>query len=101
MNSVFFDPRVDDDVRREWLFAGQLVVLAPTPASLAWVELARELIAEAFGGRDPETAQFEMAVEDYAALLTVLKPKFIHHPRAKQCLQGILRDTGCDLSKTY
>ena len=101
MNSVFFDPRVDDDVRRDWLFAGQLVVLKPTPASLALVELARELITEAFGSRDPEKAQFEMSVEEYAALLSGLKPKFIHHPRAKQCLQGILQETGCDLQKTY
>ena len=101
MNSVFFDPRLDDDARREGLYAGQLFVLSPTRASLALVELARELIAEAFGSRNPERAQFEMAVEDYAALLSALKPKFIHHPRAKQCIQGILRETGCDLENTY
>jgi hypothetical protein len=101
MNSVYFDPRLSDDTRRERLYAGQLFVLNPTRASLALVELAHELISEAFGGRDPERAQFEMAVEDYAALLALLKPKFIHHPRAKQCIQGILRETGCDLEKTY
>jgi len=101
MNSVFFDPRMTDDARREKLYAGQIFVLSPTRASLALVDLAKELIAEAFGGRDPERAQFEMAVEDYAALLAVLKPKFIHDPRAKECLQGILRDTGCDPQKTY
>jgi hypothetical protein len=101
MNSVFFDPRLDDDTRRQWLYAGQLIVLSPTPASLGLVELARELVGEAFGNRDPERAQFEMAVEDYAGLLSVLKPRFIHHPRAKQCIQSILRETGCNLEKTY
>jgi len=101
MNSVFFDPRLTDDARRERLYAGQLFVLSPTRASLALVELAKELIAEAFGGRDPERAQFEMAVEDYAALLAVLKPKFIHDPRAKKHIQGILCETGCDPEKTY
>jgi hypothetical protein len=101
MNSIFFDPHLDDDTRRKWLYAGQLFVLNPTRASLALVELSKELIAEAFGGRDPEHAQFEMAVEDYAALLSVLKPKFIHDPRAKECIQGILRETGCNLEKTY
>ena len=30
-----------------------------------------------------------------------LKPKFIHAPHSKECLQGILRDLGCDLKKTY
>src|SRR5205809_6794781 len=101
MNSVFFDPHQSDDARRERLYVGQLFVLSPTRASLALVELAKELIAEAFGGRDAERAQFEMAVEDYAPLLATLKPKFIHDPRAKKCIQGILRETGCDLEKTY
>jgi hypothetical protein len=101
MNSVFFDPGLSDDARREAVYAGQLLVLSPMPSSLALVELARELISEAFGGRDPEQAQHEMPVEEYAALLSVLKPRFIHHPRAKECIRGILRELGCDLQKTH
>ena len=30
-----------------------------------------------------------------------LKPKFIHHPDSKKHIQQMLRDTGCDLEKTY
>jgi hypothetical protein len=101
MSSVFFDPRLRDDDRRANLYAGQLFVYSPVRSSLALVELARELLAEAFGSRDPRQAQFEMAVEDYAEMLAVLKPRFIHHPRAKECIRGILQETGCDPERTY
>src|SRR5882762_4760416 len=74
MNSVFFDSALGDDARRERLYAGQLFVYAPVPSALKLVELARELIREAFG---------------------------THDPNAKVCLQGILGELGCDLTKTY
>ncbi len=101
MDSVFLDPSVTDDQRRAGLYAGQLYLLSPTPASLALVAVADDLIREAFGERDPEQAQFDMPVEEYARILTELKPKFIHHPRSKQCIQDILRTAGCDMEKTY
>jgi len=101
MSSVFFDSRLSDEARRENLYGGELFVFPPAPGSLALVELARELIAEAFGARDPRRAQFEMPVEEYAQLLAALKPRFIHHPRAKVCIQEILREIGCDPARTY
>lgn len=101
MNTVYFDSAVSDDVRREQLYDGQLHVISATPGSRALVALARELIREAFGGLDPETAQYEIPVERYAAILADLKPKFIHHPEAKRAIQRILADVGCDLDQTY
>jgi hypothetical protein len=101
VNSVYVDAALTDDARREQLYAGQLFVYTPVPSARALVALARELIADAFGNRDPELAQHSMPVEAYAELLSVLKPKFIHHPRAKECIQGILRELGCDLERTY
>jgi hypothetical protein len=101
MHSVLFDPRLDDAGRRRQLYDGQLVIYSPTPSSLALVKLARTLIEHAFGRLDPETAQYHMPVEEYAALLAKLKPAFIHHPEAKSCIQGILRDLAFDLRQTY
>lgn len=101
MNSVFFDAPVSDDRRRQQLYDGQLFLYSACPSALALVELARTLIRAAFGSRDAETAQFTMPVEEYAALLAELKPKFVHHPEAKTCIQGMLRELGCDLAKTY
>ena len=101
MNTLLIDPDLSDAQRREQLYAGQLVVYSPTPSSRDLVQLARDLIKEAFGDLDPETAQYHLPVEEYAAVLGALKPKFIHHPDAKNLIQGILRDVGCDLDKTY
>jgi hypothetical protein len=101
MTSVYFDCTLTDDAWREALYAGDVVAFPPTPASSAFVEFARTLLLEAFSPLDPETAQYEMPVEQYAALLGELKPRFIHHPRSKEFIQGILGETGCDLHKTY
>ena len=101
MNSVFTDTKMSDDQRRERLYQGQLFVYNACPASLEFCEFARGMIREAFGSLDPETAQYEMPVEKYAAVLAELKPKFIHHPDSKKYIQQILKELGCDLEQTY
>jgi len=101
MKTLFVDSKADDETRRKQLYDGELFVYSPSPSSLALVQLARELIKEAFGDLDPETAQYNLPVERYAALLADLKPKFIHHPESKRCIQGMLRELGCDLDQTY
>jgi hypothetical protein len=101
MNTLYFDAGMDDGARREQLYRGQLFVYSAMPSSQALVDLARTLIREAFGSLDPETAQYHLSVEEYAAILAELKPKFIHHPESKRCIQGMLREFGCDLDKTY
>lgn len=101
MNSVLVDTPINDDDRRKLIYQGQLFVYSPIPSSLAFCALAQEMIRDAFGSLDPETAQYHMPAEEYAAILAELKPKFIHHPKSKDCIQGILRELSCDLSKTY
>ncbi len=101
LNTIYFDDQVSDDSRREQLFSGQLFVYSPTPGSLKLIEFARKLIRDAFGSLDPLTAQRHMPVEQYAAVLAELKPKFIHHPESKKFIPEILKDLGCNLSKTY
>src|SRR5262249_38457025 len=46
-------------------------------------------------------AQYSLPVEEYAAILSRLKPRFIHHPKSKLYIQGILSEQGCGLNKTY
>lgn len=101
MISISFDERITDDLRRKRLYDGQIFVNSPTPNSLALSELGREMAEAAFAPYDPREAQFHLAVEEYAGILAVLKPKFIHHPKSKECIQGILAEFGCDLEKTY
>ena len=101
MNTVYLDSSTADPDRRRQLYEGQLFVYSPTPGTLALIAHARQLIQDAFGALDPETAQYDMPVERYAQLLAGLKPRFIHHPESKNLIQRILDERGCDLAKTY
>lgn len=101
MTAIYASSTVTDDERRTRLYVGDLFLQATSPAVSAFVEFAREMIEEAFSPLDPELAQFEMSVEDYAALLGKLKPAFIHHPESKEHLTRILIEAGCDPEQTY
>ncbi|MFI5509945.1 hypothetical protein ACIA48_20960 [Mycobacterium sp. NPDC051804] len=101
MTTVSSNPDFTDDERRTRLYDGQVLVYSASPESLALVEHAQTLIRDAFGARDPQTAQFDMPIEEYAALLAELKPKFIHHHESKRRLRALLASFGCDLDRTY
>jgi hypothetical protein len=101
MNAVYFDAPAQDDERRRHLYEGELFVYSPTPSTRALCEFAQQLSVEAFAPYEPTMAQFEMPQEKYAAILEQLKPKFIHHPTSKELIQGVLKDLGCNLAKTY
>ena len=101
MTSVYFDANIEDDTRRQYLYDGELFVYSPRASTLALCEFARTLVEEAFSPLDPREAQRSMPVEEFAAVLAELKPKFIHHPRSKELLRAVLTEMGCDLDKTY
>jgi len=83
VTTIFTNPDITDDERRARIYDGHVLLHSASPESLALIEHARNLIAELFGGRDPQTAQFDMPVQDYVELLAELKPRFIHHPESK------------------
>jgi hypothetical protein len=101
LTTVYFDSRHDDASRRERLYQGDIYVYSSTGATRAFIRHARSMIKEAFGHLDPETAQYEMAVEDYAQLLGSLKPQFIHHPESSRLLAGVLDELGADCEHTF
>src|SRR4051794_150596 len=101
MHSVYFDAQFSDDECREKLYDGDLFIYSPRPSTLALIDFAAQMARDAFAPLDPELAQFEMVVEDYAALLAGLKPRFIHHPESKRLIQEMLVDLGCDPELTY
>src|SRR5262245_49072446 len=100
MNTVHFDAPCDDAERRQRLYEGDLFVYSPCPAALDLCRLAQDLVEDAFPGVDPREAQHGMPVPDFAAILGKLKPKFIHHPKAKECLRALLLAFGCELEQT-
>jgi hypothetical protein len=101
MTTVYVDSAVDDALRRERLYQGDLFVYSATESSSALCALAREMSEDAFAPHDPQTAQEQMPAADYVAILADLKPRFIHHPEAKTWMAGMLSELGCDVEKEY
>lgn len=101
MTTVFTNPAITDDERRTRIYNGHVLVYSASPESIALIEHARGLISELFGAKDPQTAQYDMPVDDYVALLAELKPRFIHHPDSKRHIQALLGSFGCDSDATY
>jgi hypothetical protein len=99
--NLFFDSKLDDDGRREELYRGSIFVYSPSPSALKLCEFARELVEAAFAPNDPQKVQDRLPVERCVEILADLKPKFIHHSKSKELIQGMLAERGCDLSKTY
>ena len=99
--NLFGDSKMDDARRREELYRGSVFVYSPSRSSLKFCEFARELIEAAFHPYDPRKVQESMPVERCVEILAELKPRFIHHPRSKELIQGLLAERGCELGKTY
>jgi hypothetical protein len=101
MGAVYVDPVISEEERRRLLYEGELFVLSPGESSAGLAQLARDLSVEAFAPHEPEVAQETMPAEQYVEILADLKPRFIHHPRAKELIKGLLAESGADVDKTY
>jgi hypothetical protein len=99
--NILIDSVMSDDDRRKELYGGSIFVHSPLPSALKLCRLAQELIEESFRPLNPLTVHENLPVEKCAEILGVLKPKFIHHPQAKEYIREILTEVGCDLAKTY
>ncbi len=99
--NIFFDAKTSDDTRRKELYQGSLFVQSPLPYALRLCQLAKEMIEETFYPLDPLTLHETLPVEECVQKLASLKPRFIHHPKSKEFIQGMLAEAGCDPEKTY
>jgi len=99
--NIYFDSKMSDDARRQELFQGAVFVHSPCPSALKLCRFAHELIEEAFGTVHPLKVQDTIGAERCAEILSALKPRFIHHPKSKEYIRGILAELNCDLEKTY
>jgi hypothetical protein len=101
MHTVYVDAGHDEQTRLARLYSGELLVFTPRPSTLALVDFAREMIAEAFAPHDPLEAQFHMPVEEWVDRFGPVKPAFIHHPRTRGLIRDVLAEVGCDLDQTF
>ena len=101
LDTVFIDSPVSDPVRREHLYGGRLFVFSPRASTISLCELAQQMIEDAFGGKDPRTAQYSMPVEEFVSICAPLKPRFIHHPTTLKLIKDVVGELGCVLNDTY
>jgi hypothetical protein len=101
MPTVYFDSALSEEKRRQRLYGGDLFAFSAGQSATKLAELARDLSEEAFAPHDPQVAQEHMPAERYVEILAELKPRFIHHPRAKELIAGMLTELGADVERTY
>jgi hypothetical protein len=101
MPTIYLDSAANDERRRLRLYGGDLFAFSAGESATKLSELARELSEAAFAPHDPQVAQEAMPAEGYVEILAELKPKFIHHPRAKELIAALLSELGCDIERTY
>jgi hypothetical protein len=101
MPTIYVDPALNEEQRRRRLYSGDLMTFSPLESAIKLTGLARELSDAAFAPYDPQVAQESMSPERYVEILAELKPSFIHDPRAKTLIAGLLSEVGCDIEKTY
>ncbi len=101
MTAVYFDPDFNDDTCRTKLYAGDILIFSATPGTNALIELAREMLEEAFTPYDPRSIHEHLTAEETAQILSKLKPNFIHHPECKRLIPRIMKEKGIDLDKLY
>ena len=101
MGSVFFDRQIGDDARRAHLYTGDIFILSPTAGTRSLIDLAKQMLENAFAPHDPRTIHEHKTPEEVAAILGKLKPQFIHHPECKTLIPQIMQEHGVDLDKLY
>jgi hypothetical protein len=100
-DAILFDPQMNEKLRRAHLYNGRILVFSPRASTIALCDFAREMIEAAFQGKDPKTAQYTIAVEDFVGICAPLKPAFIHHPKTLMLIRDVVEDLGCVLGETY
>ncbi|MBS0524142.1 MAG: hypothetical protein JSS04_10950 [Proteobacteria bacterium] len=101
MVSVFIDPAIADDARRNRLFAGDIFILSPTAGTRALIGLAREMLEDAFAPHSPLSIHESKTPEEVATILGRIKPQFIHHPECKRIIPQIMLEHGIERDKLY
>jgi hypothetical protein len=101
LDTIFFDSQVSDQLRRQQLYSGRLFVFSPCASTIALCKFGRNMIEEAFGSKDPRSAQYSMPVEEFVSISAPLKPRFIHHPTTLKLIKDVVEELGCGLDDTY
>lgn len=101
MNILRFNPNVEDNVRRNFLFDGDFIFYSNMQSLKDLVEHAKKFISGTFGDSDAEKAQYSMSVKNFVELISPLKSGFTNDQGTKELIRRVLMEFGCDTEKTY
>ncbi len=101
MTDILLNPALGDEARRERAFAGDILLLTGRAGLLALAGHADGLLREAFGGLDPQAAQFSLPVPEFIRVVGPAKSRFTNDRRTHELLAAALADLGCDPGETY
>jgi hypothetical protein len=101
MSTVYVDPAFPSDRMMNEIYQGAIVVREHSAATENFAAHAREQIEAAFDGMDPRRAQHQLEVESFVDRFAPLKSSFIHDPRSRDGMRGILVELGFDPDDTY
>ena len=101
MLKIILNLEASDDRRRQTVQDGAILLYSGSPESIALANLARDMVSEAFDGRDPEHAQEDLAVEDFVQIVGPMKSRFTNAPETKERLRAYLLAMGVDPTVTY
>ncbi len=101
MSTLFVDPEFDANRMMQEIYDGAVVVREHSRATEEFAAHARRAIEAAFEGMDPRRAQHQLEVEGFVDRFAPLKSSFIHDPRSRDAMRGILEELGFDPDDTY
>ena len=102
MDTILFNAKTDDNERRELLYQGQLAVYSATCAGRwSFASSLASCAGRVRSARPGGCAPLHSSRAICRGISGGAQAEFIHHPRLKELIQGLLTDLGCDLEKTY
>ena len=90
--NIFVGSRMNDDTRRRELYQGSIFVHAPSRSAFQLCQLAHGTNRRGVCQRQNplQRVHESLPVEKCVEILSVVKPKFIHHPKkAKEYIQDV------------
>jgi hypothetical protein len=101
VTAIWFNRKIEDEERRQRLYAGEIFVYDRVPAVEKFATFTRGLVEEALAPHDPRHVHEKLTPEELAPLLGKLKPAFTHHPESRKLVSKILEELGTDLNDCH
>lgn len=99
--TIYVNRDLPDQDRRASIYRGDFHLFTENYASQAIVAWIQELLTSTFANMDPEKAQFELSVPDFAARVGPLKSHFTNARKTRELCRELIVSMGSDPEDTY